>query len=172
MLALAPVLTLNLVLLVVMGGGEDAEIPTYNRDVRPILAAHCFPCHGPDPSGRKAGLRLDNREGALRTRKGVRPVVVGKPGESELIKRVMAADPDERMPPQETGKSLTPEQIATLQEWIKGGASYERHWSFVPPRRPPLPVVRAKGRVRNGIDRFAFARLAREGLAIDNCIFA
>ena len=80
----------------------------FNRHIRPILSENCFACHGPDDKQRKAKLRLDTRDGIL----GKADVAVpGKADESELIRRVTANDPAERMPPQKTGKLLTPQQI-------------------------------------------------------------
>ena len=58
-------------------GGEDA----FNNEVRPILAKHCFKCHGPDDKARKAKLRLDQREPALHGGKSKRPAIV--PGHPE-----------------------------------------------------------------------------------------
>src|SRR5712692_5022272 len=59
----------------------------FSRDVRPILARHCFKCHGPDDKARKAKLRLDVREAALREGKsGERPIVPGKPDASALVR--------------------------------------------------------------------------------------
>src|SRR5438128_12530871 len=73
---------------------------SFNRDIRPILADTCFLCHGPDKNSRKAGLRLDLREEAIRkTKSGIIPIVPGKPEDSEIIRRVFATDEYEVMPP-------------------------------------------------------------------------
>ena len=83
-----------------------AEI-AFDRDVRPILAEHCFACHGPDAAAREADLRLDIREGAVADHAGVRAVVPGNGGASELVTRIRSTDPDVIMPPPETNKPLT-----------------------------------------------------------------
>src|SRR3954454_4515422 len=84
----------------------------FNRDVRPILSDTCFRCHGPDPKARKASLRLDTREGALKKAASGDPAVVpGKGGDSELVKRITATDPQLRMPPADSGRKLSPAQI-------------------------------------------------------------
>src|SRR5438132_10742141 len=75
----------------------------YNRDIRPILAENCFSCHGPDSASRKARLRLDQHEAAVKAG----AIAPGKPGESELVRRIGAEDPKERMPPTSTNKKLT-----------------------------------------------------------------
>ncbi len=130
----------------------------YNRDVRPILSDLCFHCHGPDEEQRKASLRLDTQAGAAKD--GV--VVAGKPDESDLIARITAADPDDRMPPADSGRRLSPAQIETLRRWIAQGATFDPHWAFVPPVRPPLPE--GEGAPGAPIDRFVRARLQHEGL--------
>src|SRR5438876_236773 len=90
----------------------------FNRQIRPILSENCFACHGPDEKQRKAKLRLDTKEGAFaKLRSGGFAIVPGKSAESELIKRVMADDPTEIMPPRKTGKHLTPQQIDVLKQW-------------------------------------------------------
>src|SRR5262249_42923350 len=111
------------------------DVLRFNRDIRPILSDNCFTCHGPDAAQRKADLRLDLEQSA----KGeAGPIVPGKPDESELYRRITSTDPDERMPPADSGKKLTPEQIERLGRWIVQGAAWERHWAFIPPVRPPI----------------------------------
>src|SRR5436190_16106337 len=78
----------------------------YARDILPILSTHCFTCHGPDDKLRKAGLRLDSHEAAIKNLKtGSRAIVPGKVKESELIVRLHAED-SERMPPKSANKVL------------------------------------------------------------------
>src|SRR5262249_51884865 len=142
--------------------GEDF----FNTQVRPILAQHCFKCHGPDDKARKAKLRLDQRDEALKpTRSGKASVVPGKPDESELIARIFAADAGEVMPPPSTKNPLSEEKKQILRRWIAAGAEYRPHWAFVPPRQVPLPKVKQSDWVRNPIDAFVLARLEAEGLA-------
>src|SRR5580692_11475681 len=76
----------------------------FNRDIRPILSRNCFDCHGPDSKQRKADLRLDTKAGAFADLGGRAAFVAGKPNESEALRRILAGDPDERMPPPKTGK--------------------------------------------------------------------
>src|SRR5262249_34611127 len=84
---------------------------SFNRDIRPIFSDTCFRCHGPDKNARKAGLRLDVREEALKkTKSGVTPIVPGKPDESEIVRRVFSTEKYEVMPPEEAHKVLTPQQ--------------------------------------------------------------
>src|SRR5262249_1280550 len=112
-----------------------------------------------------ADLRLDVWENAGDLH-GAQAVIDGKtPAESELIKRITSDDPDERMPPADSGKSLRPEQIEILKRWVNEGGKYEQHWAFVAPKRPPVPAVKNQGWwVRNPIDAFVLTRLEREGL--------
>src|SRR5262249_444885 len=100
---------------------EDAEPPAridFNRQASPILSENCFACHGPDAKERKAELRLDTAEGASADHEWHQAVVPGKPEASELVRRILAADPGERMPPAESGKRLSAHQIASLRQWI------------------------------------------------------
>ncbi|HEX2749270.1 MAG TPA: DUF1549 domain-containing protein, partial [Verrucomicrobiales bacterium] len=143
---------------------SGAEV-SFNRDIRPILTENCFHCHGPDPSGRKAELRLDLADHATaKAKSGALPVVPGKPEESELIKRIFAADPEEVMPPAETHKSLKPEQKELLREWIAQGAKYEGHWAFSKPVRPVVPKTEAA--YSHPIDAFIDTRLRESGLSL------
>jgi mono/diheme cytochrome c family protein len=141
-----------------------AEPVDFNRDVRPIVSKNCFACHGPDDGHRARGLRIDRRDDALKARKKGTPVAPGRPETSLLIARVTAADDSERMPPAETGKRLSTEQIDTLRRWIAEGAEYAEHWAFVPPWRPEPPGVGGSTWPINEIDRFIFDRLKRAGL--------
>jgi len=144
------------------GETDDSQLPavSFTNDIRPILAANCFACHGPDEGARKAGLRLDLREvSTAPLRRGRIAIVPGDSSRSELINRITAADPFDRMPPPEAEKSLTPDEIELLRRWIDEGAEYEPHWSFVPPQRSSLPAVSMPSWPRNEIDSFILARL-------------
>jgi len=144
----------------------SADRVDFNRDIRGILSKNCSACHGPDEEHRKAGLRLDVREAAIKELdSSFTAIVPGKPDDSELIQRVTSTDPLERMPPKDSGRELTPAEIALLKRWIAEGANYSEHWSFVKPIRPALPAVRQKTWAKNAVDQFILARLEREGLA-------
>jgi mono/diheme cytochrome c family protein len=138
----------------------------FNQDVQPILAAHCFACHGPDPEMRKAGLRLDLGEYAMKKRPGHPDAIIPwHPEKSELIKRISSKDPHYLMPQNAQGeaKPMKPEEIAILREWIKEGAVYRPHWAFEVPVRPAPPADNT-GWAKTPIDQFILARLNKEGL--------
>ncbi|MDE0556377.1 MAG: hypothetical protein OXI24_19360, partial [Candidatus Poribacteria bacterium] len=101
----------------------------YNLDVRPILADNCFACHGPDAKTREANLRFDTKAGAFSEPSGYPVIVPGKPGESELYLRVASNVDNYRMPPAGFNKTLTPEQIDVITQWIREGAKWEEHWA-------------------------------------------
>src|SRR5262249_12994384 len=140
-----------------------SEPVDFRRDIRPILAGKCFLCHGPDAKARKADLRLDIKEGALRT---ADPVIVrGKSSQSELILRVPRDDAQEVMPPRNSGKSLTPNEIAFLTRWVDEGAVWTKPWASESPRRVTPPAGSHTSLARNPIDAFIFARLDAEKLS-------
>jgi len=132
----------------------------FNRDIRPILAQHCYACHGPDAKQRKADLRLDDRAVAIK----VGAIQPGDTGASELVQRINHEDPEERMPPASTERSLSVDEKQKLTQWIAQGATYSQHWAFVAPKRPQLPRQRKAKWSSNPIDAFVLARLQREGL--------
>jgi hypothetical protein len=137
----------------------------YNRDIKPILSENCYACHGPDHEKRKAGLRLDLRDELFKPLKsGAIAVVPGDLIKSELVRRITAADQDDRMPPLKSGHTLTPAQIETLTRWVQEGARWSGHWAYLKPERPPLPDVKNQAWARNPIDGFVLARLERDGL--------
>ena len=143
-----------------------AESIDFARDIRPILSNNCYKCHGPDPSSREAELRLDIPEGLHAALDGGgTPVAPGDRDASEVWRRITTADPDDHMPPPDSGKRLTPEQIALLGRWIDAGAPWGNHWSFEPILRHTPPEVRDEGWCANDIDRFVLARLESEGLS-------
>jgi hypothetical protein len=136
----------------------SAAAPDFSREVRPILSQHCFKCHGPDKQ--KGGLRLDQRESAVKPAKSdAIAIVPGKSEASELLRRVTSHDDDDVMPPHEGGnKPLTASQIKTLRAWIAAGAEYKTHWAYVKPVRAAVPEN------ANAVDHFIRARLKPEGL--------
>jgi hypothetical protein len=131
----------------------------FNRDVRPILSDNCFHCHGPDQNAREAELRLDIRDEAVKeAASGATPIVAGNAAASELVRRILSKDADERMPPPNSHKKLTSRQKLILQRWVEQGADYQLHWSFEPPVKPEVPAD------QNGIDFLVRKRLGEIGL--------
>ncbi len=143
-----------------------AEV-NFARDIQPILADKCYHCHGPDANHRKGDLRwdtLDPKQGPFAPRDGYSIVVPKNLDDSVMVMRITADDPDVQMPPPSSNRSLTKNQIALLQEWVKEGAKWGKHWSLEVPKRAPLPEVKDTKWSRNPIDRFVLAKLEKEGL--------
>ena len=136
----------------------------FNRDIRPILSDKCIQCHGPDSAHREADLRLDREQDAKADRDGVPAVVPGKPDESALIQRITSEDVNERMPPEDSGKTLTLKEIELLKRWINEGAEWMPAWAYVPPKKVKAPKVKNDSWPINWIDRFALARIEAEDL--------
>ena len=148
----------------------SAEEPVdYQKQIKPILAEHCFSCHG--ALRKKGGLRLD---ATVFLRKGGKSGLLysdRKSAGSLLIKRLTSQDSDERMPLE--SKPLKTEQIALLSKWIDQGAvapanepippDPRKHWAFQPLHRPASPATKAPW-VRNDIDRFIANRHEQRGL--------
>ncbi len=135
---------------------------SFNRDVRPILSNHCFQCHGPDAATRQAGLRLDQRATAIAPAdSGQHAIVPGDVDASELLRRVVATDPDQRMPPAHGPEPLKDQQIQILRRWIEAGAPYAAHWSFAPIAQATAPEVKDSPWPINDIDKFVLAELSQ-----------
>jgi hypothetical protein len=146
-------------------GSDTAGRDVFNSTVRPILARHCFKCHGPDDRARKAKLRLDVRADALRGGKSARPAIApGRPEQSELIRRIVSEDEEELMPPPHTKNPLSEADRQVLRRWIAAGAEYRPHWAFVEPKQVRPPRVSRTDWPRNEIDYFVLSRLEAEGL--------
>jgi hypothetical protein len=151
-------------LLGALAGAARGDAPIdFNRDVRPILSDKCFKCHGPDEGAREADLRLDVRQDALADRGGYRAIDLDNPAASELLARVRSTDDALRMPPPESGVSISDDEGATLEAWIRSGATYGQHWSFRPIEKP-MPPVRESAWSRTAIDQFVLEKLAPHGL--------
>jgi hypothetical protein len=138
----------------------------FNRDVRPILSATCFRCHGFDAQARQADLRLDVPEDAFRDRGGAAAIVPHHPDDSEVWKRITSTDPDLVMPPPDALRQLSEEQREVLRRWIEQGAEFQRHWSLEPIAKPELPPESTDHPAWNAnpIDRWLLARLRAAGL--------
>jgi len=140
--------------LFVLAHNIKAAPISFDREVRPILTANCYQCHGPDKASRKGKLRLDLETEA-------RPVL------KEMVVRITHPDAGERMPPPQSGKKLSATEIATVRTWIAQGAQWEQHWSLKPlnrPATPKLPSPQADW-ARNPLDLFIRAKHAEIGVA-------
>ncbi|MCS6863629.1 MAG: PSD1 and planctomycete cytochrome C domain-containing protein [Gemmataceae bacterium] len=157
------------VLLPAVGRADEVD---YLKQVKPLLEARCYACHGALKQNGK--LRLDTVAAALTGGSSGPAIVKGKPDQSELIARVSAQDPAERMPPEHEGSPLTAAEINLLRQWIQAGAPHpadekpepdpRQHWAFQPIQRPPVPKVNNAAWVRNPIDAFVAQQHERRGL--------
>ena len=170
--------SLSLLLLAagsIVSADEGEELRFFENDIRPLLAAECYDCHGPEKS--KAGLRLDHRELILKGGDSGAALVEGKPDESLLVEAVRRGDPDFSMPPK---TELTAKQVAALEKWVALGAPWpeekvtrsavdehgfsaeDRKWWAIQPVLDPSVPSAGKDWAKNDVDRFISARLEKE----------
>ncbi|MEE2938111.1 MAG: PSD1 and planctomycete cytochrome C domain-containing protein [Planctomycetota bacterium] len=135
-----------------------ADEISFNRDVRPILSDKCFSCHGPDGKHREADLRLDVEKDAKES-----AIIAGDVELSEVILRIISTDPDSQMPPPDSGKSLTAEQIELLKNWVREGAPYQAYWAYSKPLPQRIPDTQSKW-PRDPIDRFVLTSQINQGM--------
>lgn len=144
----------------------------FARDVAPIFAKHCYGCHGSQQQ--MSGLRLDQKDAALKGGQSGRVIVPHDSAGSRLIRLVAGANPEKKvMPP--VGPRLSAAEIGLLRAWIDQGAVWPdrfsiaaakpTHWAFQPIAHPTPPEVRNRAWVRNPIDDFVLAKLEAEGVA-------
>ncbi len=149
-------------LLLLLPALASAKV-SFNRDIRPILSKNCLSCHGPDVDDRKGDFHLDTFEGITKGGESGPGIIVGKPDDSEVIKRVTSTDPDDLMPPPDHGKPLKPEEIELLRQWIQEGADYQPHWSLQKPESVTPPASSHPSPI-NPIDHFIAKDLEALGL--------
>lgn len=142
------------------------KVVDFNFHIRPILSNNCYSCHGPDPSSRKAGLRLDTYEGATALLKsGATAIVPHKPQKSALFQRVFSEDEEIMMPPPESKKELSTKEVALLKKWIKQGAEWSPYWAFQKPEPHNFPKKVQDAAVSDQIDYLINEKLTEQGLS-------
>ncbi len=190
LLALAALLTFTGGLTPRRSPGEDkkadapkftaAQVSFYEKEVLPVLTAHCFKCHGDDPDKLKGGLDLRTRKGVLEGGETGAVVDLARPADSLLVKFINYQDEKHKMPPK--GK-LPDKDIATLEKWVKDGLPVtadrvggdiakksivteeaKRYWVYQPVRRPAVPEVKDKQWVKSPLDAFILAKLEAKNL--------
>ena len=122
-----------LIFLFLMPFVQAEEKIDFNRQIRPILSDKCFFCHGPDAKEIKGDLQLHSFELAtkkLGKKKNRQALVPGKLNESEIWKRIITKDEDDVMPPEESHKTLKPEEKELIKKWIEQGGEYQKHWAY------------------------------------------
>ena len=143
--------------------GNESENVDFDRDVRPILSEYCFHCHGPDSNTREAGLRLDTEEGLFKERDGLIAVVAGRSDRSSIIERMLAENPLDIMPPPETKRKMSAEEIELVKQWIDSGAEWVEHWAY-----RPMQEVKPSSTEVHPIDSFLAESLQAEGLTFSD----
>ncbi|MCA9012788.1 MAG: PSD1 domain-containing protein [Planctomycetaceae bacterium] len=146
------------------------DVVEYNRDIRPLLSDNCFFCHGPDKNKREADLRLDTQEGLHGNSDRGGALVPGQPAESAIFQRITSSDADLKMPPAQSGKSLSERDIQLLKKWIEQGGQYEGHWAFLPIRQEETTTETATdtsitdNRISDRIDDYIAQMLSEHNL--------
>jgi hypothetical protein len=145
--------------------GLADESIDFSRDIQPLLSNNCFQCHGPDEANREAGLRLDTKEAAFKPlESGVTAIVPSKADQSAIIARIVSTDPDERMPPPDSGKKLSDADVAMIRAWVESGAEWGQHWAFVKPEKITPPAPNEQWQPVNAVDLFIHQALKQQGL--------
>ncbi len=151
-------IALSLFVVLVIGNPVFAQdAPTkidFSRDIQPILSENCYYCHGQDGDERKADLRLDVEEDAQAV------FVAGDAQNSDLYLRIISDDPDELMPPHDSNRSLSKEQIELIKRWINEGGRWAQHWAYAPIKREKVDSAKHE----SAIDFFVERKLKQNGL--------
>lgn len=152
-------------------GAETNKVPVaseapppvdFTQDIQPLLAKHCYSCHGPDVQ--EGGLRLDQSEVAFQRLESEATAIVPRhPEKSELIARISSKDDGLQMPPE--GERLKADQVELLHNWIAQGAEWKKHWAFEPAQKRTPPETKNKEWVQNPIDAFILSKLEQKGLS-------
>ena len=156
-----PVIALLMIAIGVIIAIKPESRIDYSSQVKPIFNRKCITCHG--GVKQKGGFSLLFRDEALANTKSGKPAIIpGKPAESELIRRIVSNDPDNRMPYKHP--PLTDQEIKILKQWINEGALWGEHWAYVPVKREQVPDSR-NGWIRNDVDQFIYQKLKEENLS-------
>lgn len=137
----------------------------FNYHIKPIFSDRCYQCHGPDDQARKSDLRLDIEEIAFKKlESNHRSIVPGSLSKSELFQRITSEEVDYKMPPPESKLALSDYEKALIGKWIRQGAEWKPHWSFIKPKRKDIPVVQKKDWVQQPIDQFILKKLEEKDI--------
>jgi mono/diheme cytochrome c family protein len=152
----------------VLAAARCSAAVDYVREVKPLLAQHCYKCHGAQQQ--KSELRLDTAAFALKGGDSGPSLKPGKSAESLLVQTIKGTHESiAQMPYKKT--ALPDTQIQLIARWIDEGAKAPadekpesgKHWAFVPPQRPAIPSTK-DATIRNAIDAFIRARLAKDNI--------
>ena len=145
------------------------EVVDFNFHIKPILSDRCFKCHGPDANQRKGDLRLDLPEHAYAGTTGEKnkagfALAPGNLKNSEVFQRIISEEENYMMPPPESNLTLSVKEKALIARWIRQGAAFKPHWSFVMPEKAALPEISHDGWAKTEIDRFILRGIEGQGL--------
>lgn len=164
-----PLCSVSALLFAASGIGAQAEstaeqLISFSHQVRPILSDKCFKCHGPDAKNNESEFRLDTFENATADLGGYAGIVPGNPKASRLIQTIHSKDLEDVMPPPEAKMTLSEREKMVLEQWIKEGAKYEKHWAFTAlPKSIPVPAL-SHPSARTPVDHFIADTLSQRKL--------
>ena len=126
----------GVLLLASAGLSQEGRPVDFETQVRPVLAAYCYECHGANAATREADLRVDKKRFAFADLGGYYTIVPGEPAESELYRRLTSEFAEDRMPPYSAGLDVDVFEIDIIRQWIAQGAN----WPEDVDEREPLPA--------------------------------
>ncbi len=137
------------------------ETIQFNRDIRPILSATCFKCHGFDEKARQSELRLDSADGVKRASDS------DQPDNNSIWQRINSTDMEEIMPPADENRQLSAEEKELIRKWIQQGSKFQGHWAFEPiePLEPPVAQQSFAAWQAHPVDRFLLSEMQQQGLS-------
>jgi hypothetical protein len=110
------------------------EAKVYDSVIQPIFQTRCYSCHS--SKRQKGGLRLDKFDLMMKGGKDGKIITTGEPDNSDMIKRLLLPDEDDKHMPPRDKPQPDDKQIALLHWWIENGTDTLKKVKDLPQPEP------------------------------------